>query len=164
MEYIKVATITKPHGIKGEVKLIEANPECFNKKFKAPLFLENGNEMIPLHLKSIKMQNDRFIVGFKEYDNINQVLTFNGRALYADKASLAPLNEGEFFIEDLIGMDVYNEAKEYLGEVTDVIKYPQCFYFEILHGDKKFLVPFVDEFIISIQDVIIVHEMEGLFA
>ena len=71
-KYIKVGTITTTHGIKGEVKIIGDNP-CFDPSFKDALYIDS-KLMIPVHIKSVKEQNGKIIVAFKEYNNINGFL------------------------------------------------------------------------------------------
>ena len=59
-------------------------------------------------------------------------------------------------------MEVYNEEEKYIGVVVDIREYPQCYYLVIEDEDKKYLIPFIKEFVVDITDVIIIHEMEGL--
>ena len=60
-------------------------------------------------------------------------------------------------------MKVYNQNDEYLGTVTDVIDVPSAAILEVINEDKKVLIPFVNEFIILIDDEkIVINEIEGL--
>ena len=70
-KFIKVGTITTTHGIKGEVKIAGDNP-CFDPSFKDALYIDE-KLMIPVHVKSVKEQNGKLIVAFKEYNNINDI-------------------------------------------------------------------------------------------
>ena len=112
-DMIKVGTITSTHGIRGEVKIIGDNP-CFSKDFKEPLYIDTV-PVTRVHIKSVKNQNGRLIVGFKEFDNINQVECFKNMAIMATRDSLGELEEDEVYLQDLIDMEVYNEDNEYRG-------------------------------------------------
>ena len=104
------------------------------------------------------------IVGFKEFDNINQVECFKNMAILAMRDTLGELEENEVYLTDLIDMEVYNEEDEYRGIVVDIREYPQCYYLVVSNGDKQHLIPFIKEFVVDItEDSVIVHEMEGLF-
>lgn len=157
---IKVGTITTTHGLKGEVKVIGDN-ECFSTSFKDDLYLDT-NPVTIVHIKSVKFQSGKLIIGFKEFNDINQVECFRNVGIYAHRDSLNDLEDDEVYLSDLIGMDVYNEKDELIGVVKDYVEYPQCYYLEVVKDGKKHLIPFIDEFIVDVTDVIIIHEMEGL--
>lgn len=160
-DMIKVGKITSTHGLRGELKIMGDNP-CFSPSFKEPLFIDTKPQTV-VHVKSVKNQNGKLIVAFKEFDNINQVECFKNLDIYATRESLGELEEGEVYLADLIDMEVYNEDDKYIGVVVDTKEYPQCFYLEVETEDGKLhLIPFIKEFVVDITDVIIIHEMEGL--
>ena len=157
---IKVGTITSTHGIRGEVKVIGDNP-CFSKDFEYPLYIDTV-PVTRVHIKSVKNQNGKLIVGFKEFDNINQVECFKNMAILAMRDTLGELEEGEVYLQDLIDMEVYNEDGKYIGDVIDIREYPQCYYLVVKNGERQHLIPFIKEFVVDVTDEIIIHEMEGL--
>ena len=159
---IKVGTITSTHGIKGELK-VNGDNTCFSPSFKAALFI-GTNPMTEVHVKTVKNQNDRLIVGFKEFNDINQVERFKNCAIYADRDTLEPLEEGEVYLNDLLDLEVYNQDDKYIGVVKEVREYPQCYYLVIeTEEGKTHLIPFINEFVTDVfDDAIIINEMEGL--
>ena len=159
-KYIKVGTITTTHGIRGDVKIIGDNP-CFDPSFKDALYIDE-KLMIPVHVKSVKEQNGKLIIGFKEYNNINDIEKYKGCGIYADRDTLEPLEEDEVYVTDLVGLEVYNEEDKFIGKVIDVHEYPQCYYLVVKGEKKNHLIPFIEEFVKNVTDVIIIHEMEGL--
>ena len=161
-DMIKVGTITSTHGIRGEVKVLGDNP-CFSPNFKEALYIDT-NPLTPVHIKSVKNQNGKLIVSFKEFDNINLVECFKNHAIYAKRESLGELEEDEVYLSDLIDMEVYNEDDEYIGIVVDIREYPQCYYLVVETEEKRHLIPFIKEFVVDITDVIVIHEMEGLLS
>ena len=163
-DMIKVGTITSTHGIRGEVKIIGDNP-CFSKDFKYPLYIET-TPLTRVHIKSVKNQNGKLIVAFKEFDNINQVECYKNLGIYAMRNTLGELEEDEVYLKDLIDMEVYNEEGEYRGLVIDIREYPQCYYLVVKNGEKQHLIPFIKEFVVDINanGEITVHEMEGLLS
>ena len=161
-DMIKVGTITSTHGIKGEVKIIGDNP-CFSPSFKDALYIDT-NPLTTVHIKSVKNQNGKLIVSFKEFGNINQVECFKNFAIYAKRDTLGELEEDEVYLSDLIDMEVYNEQDTFIGTVVDIREYPQCYYLVVKGEEKNYLIPFIKEFVIDITDVIIIHEMEGLLS
>ena len=73
--------------------------------------------------------------------------------IYALKSDVPPINENEYYVESLIDLDVYNTDNLYLGKVTDVIEIPSGYIIEIIdEKNKRFLMPFVDEYVKAIDD------------
>lgn len=161
MNLIKIGLIRTTHGIKGQLKVAGDNP-VFRDGFKKDLYIDTDPITI-VHIDKVQKQKDILLVSFKEFNDINMVEKFKGFNILIKKEDLDPLEENEYYINDLIGMEVYNKKDEFKGVVSDVIKYPQCFYIRINKDEKSSLVPFIDEFIDDVTDVIIVKEIEGLF-
>lgn len=159
-DLIKVGTISSTHGIKGEVKVYGDNP-CFSPSFKDALYIDE-KLLVEVHIKSVRTQNGKLIVSFKEFNDINQVERFKNCPIYAKRDTLEPLDEDEVYVSDLIGLDVYNEEDKYIGEVIDVREYPQCYYLVVKGEKKNHLIPFINEFIVDVSDSITIREMEGL--
>ena len=71
------------------------------------------------------------------------------------------LGLGEYYLDDLIGLKVFDENDNNLGEVLDFIEVPQGYILEIRTKGDKILIPFVDEYIINIlEDKIVVKVID----
>ena len=76
------------------------------------------------------------------------------------KAVIPPLEDGEYLVDDLVGLKVYLEDGTLYGEVNDFICIPSNNIIEIKLLDGKMeLVPFVDEFIVEITDKVIMKKL-----
>lgn len=122
---ISVGEIVKAQGIKGEVKVksLSDNEKRFEKGSK--LFI--GDEIVTI--KRSYQQKNMLILGFEEYDNINDILKFVGKDLTIDEKDLAKLKEDEVYIKDLYGLRVISNGQN-VGEIKDVISgvYPNDVY------------------------------------
>lgn len=122
---ISVGEIVKAQGIRGEVKVrsLSDNEERF--KIGSKLFI--GDETVTI--KRSYKQKAMLILGFEEYDNINDILKFVGKDLTIDEKDLGKLAEDEVYIKDLIGLKVICDGQN-VGEIVDVISgvYPNDVY------------------------------------
>lgn len=129
---ITVAEIVGTHGIKGNLKIKSLSDN--EKRF------ENGSKLFiddkELTLESSFDQKNLKIIKFKEYNDINEVIKFVGKDIYIDEKDLGDLEEDEYYIYKLIGLDVYDNGQK-VGEVLDVISgvYPNDVY--IIKTDKN---------------------------
>jgi len=90
-------------------------------------------------------------------------MTLKGRMIYFDRRD-AKLPKGRFFLADVIGARVVDEAGTELGALTEVIENPaQNIY--VVRGETEHLIPAVPEFILSTDTeagIVTVRLIEGM--
>lgn len=120
-QYLQVGVITSTHGIRGEVKVFPTtdDPQRFKKLKK--VFLDTGREKMPLEVAGARFFKNLVIVKFKGIDNINEIEKYRQCALLVDREEAVDLQEDEYFIADLLGMEVYADG-EYFGNLKDVME------------------------------------------
>jgi 16S rRNA processing protein RimM len=93
----------------------------------------------------------------------NEAEALIGQNVYAPKERRAPLADGEYFTEDLIGLDVVSESGRQFGKVAAVLQQPGN---DVYETDKGALIPAVSEFVKSVDIAakrITVADILGLF-
>lgn len=115
-EKLTVATVLKPQGIRGEVK-VKPLTDCAAdlKSFKKVLI--DGVEYAVL---SSRVQGEYAYLGLRGIADRNAAELLRGKDVEVFRADAPELPEGRFYIVDLIGCEVFTENGERLGEVTAV--------------------------------------------
>jgi 16S rRNA processing protein RimM len=95
-----------------------------------------------------------FIIKCKEFTDLDAAESISGCIIRVPKEERATLREGEYWIEDLIGMSVIkNDTGELLGKVKDIIRSGGNELYLVDGEDgKEHLIPIVDEFINYIDE------------
>ena len=121
-DFLKVGTITTTHGVRGEVKVYPTtdDPERFLDLKR--VLVDTGKEMVPLTIKGVKFFKNLVILKFTEIDNINDVINYKGMDLLIPREEGVELDEDEYYIADLIGMEVYLEDGTRYGTLKDVME------------------------------------------
>jgi len=146
MEFINIGKIVNTHGIKGELRIL-SDFRHKDKVFKKGMKFYVGKEKEEFTVNSYRFHKIFDMVTFEGFTNINEVLYLKGRQVYINKEDLV-LDDGEVYIEDLIGYDVIIGEKV-LGKVTGVM-YNSKANDNLKVGDV--LIPYVKELIIKIED------------
>ncbi|MGC4020167.1 MAG: ribosome maturation factor RimM [Muricomes sp.] len=120
-QFLQVGVISSTHGIRGEVKVFPTTDDVSRFKDLKQVILNTGKEQIPLTIESVKFFKQFAIVKFKGIDNINDVEKYKGKSLLIHREDAVKLEKDEYFIADLIGMEVYTEAGEF-GVLRDVLE------------------------------------------
>ena len=166
-KYFQVGQIAGTHALKGEVRVFPqtSDRERFTKGLE--LYYEGvRNEVLVLTVEKSR-QNGKFVLlQFKGLDSINDVERFRGGKLYVDRRDAIPLEEGEYFVADLVGMDVYTEDGARLGELTDVLETGANDVYAVrLEQGKEVLIPAIPDCVLEInleEKRMTVHLLDGM--
>ena len=120
-EYLQIGVITTTHGVRGEVKVYPTtDPERF--LLWTAFFSIQEKKKKELHVTGVRFFKQLAIVKFKGIDNINDIERYKGCSLYVTREDAIPLEEDEYYIADLQGMQMYTEDGELFGTLRDVME------------------------------------------
>ena len=120
-QFLQVGVISSPHGIRGEVKVFPTTDDPMRFKKLKKVLLDTGRERVELEVQSVRFFKQFAIVKFKGIDNINDIERYKGKGLFVPREDAVPLGEDEYYIADLIGMEVFTEDGHF-GVVRDVME------------------------------------------
>ena len=111
-DLLRVGVITSTHGIRGEVKVFPTtdDPMRFKKLKKAVIC--GRRENVNVEIASVKFFKQYVILKFKEFDNINDIEQYVKKDLCVTRENAVKCEPGEYFICDLIGLDVITDEGE----------------------------------------------------
>ena len=164
--YLRVGVISSTHGIKGEVKVFPTTDDVNRFKELKTVFLDTGKEMLPMEIEGVKFFKQMAILKFKGIDDINDVEKYRGKDLLVDRENAVKLEEGEYFIFDLINSEVITDEGEKLGSLAEIISTGANDVYVVKTEDgKEILIPSIKECILDVnveQKKITVHLLNGL--
>lgn len=164
---LQAGVITSTHGIRGEVKVFPTTDDAQYFREPKKVYLDTGKEQIPLEIEHVKFFKQFAILKFKGIDNINDIEKYKGKSLMIDREDASPLGEDEYYIGDMIGMDVYtDEPAEHFGVLKDVLETGANDVY-IIDSDRhgEVLIPAIRQCILSVdteKNEMYIHLMEGL--
>ena len=165
-ELFRVGVISNTHGIRGEVKVYPTTDNVRRFDDLKEVILDTGKEQLNLHVTSVKYFKNMVILKFKEFDNINDINPYKGMDLLVTRENAIPLEEGEYYIADIIGSKVITDEDKILGTLTDVLQTGANDVYVVKTKDgKEVLLPSIEECILDrdIENKIVkVHIMKGL--
>ncbi len=164
MDYVAIATITKPHGVEGAVS-VKTDSDFKEERYAEGnrLYILHDGDYIPVTIATHAVKKNRDILVFDEFDTIEEVQRFRNCDLYVAEKDREPLGKDEFYASDLIGLPVLSNH-QVVGTVKSVRHYPQG---EVLvierEGMKDAFVPFRKEFVGDVSERgIVIDDREGL--
>lgn len=165
-DYFRVGVITSPHGVHGEVKVYPTTDDVKRYDYLKNVLMVKGREERVLNVEHVKYFKNIVIVKFKEFNSMNETEPLRQADLYVDRAHAVPLEENEYFIADLIGLDVVTDEGKPLGKLVDVLQTGANDVYQVeLLGGGEVLIPAIPECLLDIsleEKKILVHLMKGL--
>ena len=162
MSKIEIGKIVNTHGVRGDVKI---NPfmddtEAF-REFK---YLYINDKKVAV--KGVKFVKRNPIVSLEGTDTVEKAELLRNTPVYIDEEMLPELTDNEFYIKDILNLNVETTDGEFLGKITDVFKTGSNDVYEILKDDgKKFLIPAISQVVKEInvkEKKVVIELLEGL--
>ncbi len=140
-EYIGIGKILKPQGHNGAVRVLPLTdyPDRFNKMSRVLVRLKNNRQ--EFNIENVYPHKKYLIIKFEEIQDMDAAERFKGGILEITRSELMPLEEGSYYIFDIIGLKVFNIGGELLGEITEVLQTGANDVYVLETGDRPILIP-----------------------
>ena len=164
-EYIECGKIINTHGCRGGLKL---ESWCNSAEELAELeriFFSQNGKFIEKKVIKASVFKQFVLFDLEGIEDMDSAMRLKDSTVYAKREDFA-LEDGEYFIADLIGLDVIdaNSGKKY-GTVKDMINRGASDIYVIDTPNGEAMIPAVDEFIDRVESdaAIYVTPIEGMF-
>jgi 16S rRNA processing protein RimM len=145
-ERFAAALVGPPFGLTGRVKIEALSGETSHLLDLKKVVLRKGQNGDEREYLIEEVFSAPLSIKFAGVDSPEVARALKGAEILVPREQAAPLDEGEYYIEDLRGMELIAGGKT-VGTISDVIEGGGGFLVEVLlpSGQKR-LVPFRDEF------------------
>jgi len=133
--------------LEGFVKVKPFSGETAHFSRLKTLTLRHDERETPYNVAEVIKRNGFLLIRFEGIDSPEAAATLNGAEIIAGREYAAPLQKGEYYIEDLKGLAVTDESGKVLGTISDVVDGGggQLAEVKLASGEKRFA-PFRKEF------------------
>ncbi len=165
-EKLEVGQIVNTFGIKGFVKIYPYVDDIQRFDDLKNVYIQTKKFNTKLEIEEVKYQKNMVLVKFKGIDTLEQAEKLKNAYVEIDRSDAIPLEEGQYFIADLLGLEVFLDTGEKLGILEDIFNTGSKDIYVVKNElGKQYLLPYIDEVIKDIdleKGKIIVHLLEGL--
>lgn len=162
-EFLESGKIVGTHGIRGAVRF---QPWSDNADFLSGIktvFLLDGT---PIDIISVKPHGNIAILELKDVKSIEDAEKLRNKVLLVKRSDI-DIPDDRYFIEEIIGSNVYSEKTgELLGVLSDVSKTGANDVWHIKKEGKEYLIPAIESVVVSVDvenDKVVINPMEGIF-
>ena len=163
---LEIGQIVNTFGIKGFVKVNPFVDDISRFDDLKKVYIKRNKELKEMEVEEVKYHKNMVLVKFKGIDRVEDAENFRNSYLEVDRENAIDLQEGEYFIVDLLGLNVVTEENEVLGKLEDIFNTGSNDIYVVKSDDgKQVLLPAISEVIKEInikENKIVVHLLEGL--
>ncbi len=161
--YLAVGRIVAPHGVRGEVE-VEIHTD-FPQRFAPEARFFVGERKAEMVVEQVRPFKKRLLIKFREIPDRTTAERWRGAWIHVPTEEAWPLEEGEYYEFQIIGLDVWTDEGEYLG-IVDHIIYTGANDVYVVQGPRgEILLPAIEHVIREIdldEERITVHLLPGL--
>lgn len=150
-KWITIGEIVSTWGVSHSfiIKKLTDNKKRF-KNINQILIQKENEEPEIVDVDEVIEKDDRVIIKLKIKPK-EDLKNYIGRFLVIPEENLNKLKEDEYYIYQLIDLDVFDDKGKYLGKVKSFISNPKANDVLIIKNDKELAIPFIKEFIKEIN-------------
>lgn len=119
-DWLPFGILRRPHGTKGEI-LLQPYNDCGSRSDDSVLpprvRLAEAENVRDVDLAACRSVREGYLVRFEGIADRESAASLIGREMHLPRQSLAPLAAAEFYVEDIIGFEVFDPDSRRLGRV-----------------------------------------------
>lgn len=160
----RIGQIVNTQGLKGEVRVYPYTDDI-NRFDELEYFYIDKNLNNKYEVERVRYKGNMVIMKIKDIDSIELAEKLKTKNMYIGREQGRELEEGEFFVSDLIGLDVFTVDGEKVGVLKDVLQYAINDVYVVSSGEKEYLIPSIEKFVPTIdldQNKMIIDPIKGM--
>ena len=153
-DLVLLGKVTKPHGIRGEVKVYpySGEPESFIQYSRVLLASSRNAVPVEFRIKRARVQKNLALLQLEGCDTRNDAEALVQSLLYVHEDELPDPDEDEFYLRDLEGKQVVTDQGQVIGRVSAILINGVQELAQVTDGKHEYVIPLVPEFLVSIDD------------
>ncbi len=151
-DWVTIGKILKPVGLQGEVKvgLLTDFPNRFDTLNEVTL-LTQAHERLRFKIDNVRYGLPFVYLRFSELHTVEEVECLKGAYLQVPESERVALPKESYFHSDLIGLHVYTQDGECIGQVKEILEMGNNDMFVVRKGTDESLIPAIKKFVLAID-------------
>lgn len=165
-QYLEIGKIVNTHGVRGDVKV---QPWCDSPEFLAEFDVLYKKDHSSVTVTGAKVHKGCVLMHIEGVDTMEDAQRLRNTVLYMDRDDVE-LEDGAFFIQDVIGLPVYDErVGRQIGIVKEITEGPAGDMYVVYDSERKLThyIPGVPAFLKNVdldEGLVTFCTIEGLLA
>jgi 16S rRNA processing protein RimM len=165
-DFVVIGQVRRPHGVRGTLRVapLTEDPQRFLHLETVYLNLKDDQRTL-FTIDRVQVANDAILISLKEIESRETADLWRAAWVEIPGDQIMPIEDGQHYLFEIVGLQVHSEEGEPLGEVIDILRNPAHDVYVVRNNEREFMVPAVPEFIRQIDSesgIMIIHLVDGL--
>lgn len=148
--FLAVGILGRTHGLHGDLTMRVMTD--FPERLEKGRIVYVGPDYQAVKIRSVRWHQKKLLISFEGVDEVEQAALYRNRTVFVSTEDLPSLPDGEFYHHQIIGLDVFVESGERLGEVVEIIETgANDVYVVRPEKGKDILLPATDEVVLDVN-------------
>lgn len=165
-QYFEIGKIVNTHGIKGELKVVPLTDDIKRYDDLEWVYIDINGKLEKYTIESVRYHKQNVVLKLNSVNDMNKAEVLKNSFIKIPRELAIRLPENAYFICDIIGCIVVDEANNVLGKVYDVIETGSNDVYVLKAENKKdILIPAIKDVVMNVDianKTISVKLLEGL--
>lgn len=164
LNVFRIGQIVNTQGLKGEVRVYPYTDDLYRFDDLEAFYLDKGLKT-RYEVERVRYKGNMVIMKIKDINSIEMAERLKTKNMYVSRDDARDLEEDEFFVADLIGLDVFTVDGQKIGVVKEVLQHAINDVYVIDSGEKEYLIPSVEKFVPTIdldENKMIIDPIKGM--
>lgn len=165
-QFITIGRVSGLHGLRGNLRIYYYNERRSDFLSYQELYLKDKEGRVqPYEIQEAKIHGKFISARLKGCEEIVDAEKFIGASVLVKRESLPPLEEGEYYWFEIIGMDVVTDDGRALGRVKSILPSGNNDVYLVQGAEGEWLIPATEEVILRVdreKGHMVIHLIEGL--
>lgn len=146
-EFITIGQIVRGVGIRGELKVKPITDDINRYKKLKVVYVKST----PYKMLSCRFDETFVYVKLSGIDDRTKADSLRDCYIEIDRVNAVDLDEGNYFIADIIGCKVFTDDSVEIGKVTEVNQFGAADVFTVSDGQRTVRFPFLKKMIVKVD-------------
>ena len=153
-DLVLLGKITKPHGIRGEVKVYpySGEPENLLHYSRVLITADEDTDFVPCKVERARVQKNSVLLQLENCSTRNDAEELVDYRLYVHEDEMPEPDQDEFYLRDLEGKQMVTEQGQVIGRVTGILTGSGQDLARVKDGTQEYLIPLIPEFLVAIDE------------
>jgi 16S rRNA processing protein RimM len=147
--HLIIGRILAPHGVDGEVEV--ENLSDFPQRFAGLELVYLGEELAPAVIERQRSKRRRILLKLKGCEDRDQAGRLRGKYIRVPVEEAMALDEDEYYIHEVLGLEVWTGEGEFLGCVGEILFTGSNDVYVVSNGEKELLIPALSDVVKEID-------------
>lgn len=148
--HFKIGQIVNTQGLKGEVRVYPFTDDIYRFDELESFYLGKDLETL-WDVEKVRYKGNMIIMKIKDIDTVEMAEKLKNKFMYVSREESRDLESGEYFIADMIGIDVFTLDGTKVGVLKEVLQYAANDVYVVKGEENEYLIPAIMKFVPTID-------------